>query len=160
RLDERIRWRIEGIRSGKVSREQFLVFGARRILTELKRRGLALYLASGTDEPLVNEEAKLLDIDRYFGKHIYGAVDDYKRFSKKTVIEGILKENQISGAELLTIGDGYVEIENTREIGGLAVAVASDEANNGSGHMDPWKRQRLLGVGAQVVIPDYRDALA
>jgi hypothetical protein len=61
---------------------------------------------------------------------------------------------------LLTIGDGYVEIENTREIGGLAVAVASDEANNGSGHMDPWKRQRLLGAGAQVVIPDYRDALA
>jgi len=43
-------------------------------------------------------------------------------------------------------------------VGGLAVAVASDEANNGSGKMDPWKRQRLLGVGADVVIPDFRDA--
>jgi phosphoglycolate phosphatase-like HAD superfamily hydrolase len=160
RLDERIRGRIDCIRSGKLSREQFLVFGARRILTELKRRGLALYLASGTDEPFVKEETVLLDIDRYFGEHIYGAVDDYQTFSKKTVIERILRENQISGAELLTIGDGYVEIENTREIGGLAVAVASDEAHNGSGHLDPWKRQRLLGVGAQVVIPDYRDALA
>jgi phosphoglycolate phosphatase-like HAD superfamily hydrolase len=160
RLDERIRGRIEGIRSGKLSREQFLVFGARLILSELKRRGLALYLASGTDEPFVKGEATLLDIDRYFGKHIYGAVDDYKTFSKKMVIERILRENQISGAGLLTIGDGYVEIENAREIGGLAVAVASDEANNGSGHMDQWKRQRLLGVGAQVVIPDYRDALA
>jgi phosphoglycolate phosphatase-like HAD superfamily hydrolase len=160
RLDERIRWRLEGIRSGALSPEQFLVFGARLILTELKQRGLALYLASGTDEPFVKEEAALLDIDRYLGKHIYGAVDDYKTFSKKTVIERILRENQISGAELLTIGDGYVEIENTREIGGLAVAVASDEANNGSGHMDQWKRQRLLGVGAHVVIPDYRDALA
>mgnify|MGYP003705043807 CR=1 FL=1 len=41
---------------------------------------------------------------------------------------------------------------------GLAVAVASDEANNGSGRVDPWKRERLLGVGAHVVIPDYRDA--
>jgi len=28
----------------------------------------------------------------------------------------------------------------------LAVAVASDEANNGSGQFDEWKRQRLLGV--------------
>jgi phosphoglycolate phosphatase len=53
-----------------------------------------------------------------------------------------------------------VEVENTKEAGGLAVAVASDEANNGSGRMDPWKRQRLLGVGADVVIADYRDAPA
>jgi len=43
-------------------------------------------------------------------------------------------------------------------VGGLAVAVASDEANNGSGKFDEWKRRRLLGVGADVVIPDYRDA--
>ncbi len=160
RLDARIRWRLEGIRSGRMSREQFLVFGARQILTELTRRGLQLYLASGTDEPFVEEEAALLDIERYFGQHIYGAIDDYKSFSKKMVIDRILDENRISGSELLTFGDGYVEIENTHEIGGLPVAVASDEANNGSGRIDPWKRQRLLGVGAQVVIPDYRDALA
>ena len=38
------------------------------------------------------------------------------------------------------------------------MAVASDEANNGSGNVDQWKRNRLLGVGADVVIPDYRDA--
>ena len=61
---------------------------------------------------------------------------------------------------MLAFGDGYVEIENTKEAGGLAVAVASDEANNGSGRMDDWKRQRLLGVGADVVIPDFRDAAA
>ena len=42
---------------------------------------------------------------------------------------------------------------------GSMVAVASDEANNGSGRVDPWKRQRLLGVGADAVIPDYRDAI-
>lgn len=159
RLDARIRGRIEGIRNGKVQREEFLVFGARQILDELRRRELELYLASGTDEPFVKEEAALLDIDRYFGPHIYGAIDDYKSFSKKMVIERILRENQISGSALLTFGDGYVEIENTREIRGLAVAVASDEANNGSGRIDKWKRERLLGVGAQVVIPDYRDAL-
>jgi len=40
------------------------------------------------------------------------------------------------------------------------VAVASDEAHNGSGNFDEWKRRRLLGVGADVVIPDFRDASA
>ena len=47
----------------------------------------------------------------------------------------------------------------TIQIAGLAIAVASDEANNGSGNVDPWKRDRLLGVGADVVIPDFRDAV-
>ena len=94
------------------------------------------------------------------GPHIYGASDDYKQFSKKIVIQRILRENRISGERLLAFGDGYVEIENTKEVGGLAVAVASDEANNGSGRYDEWKRERLLGVGADVVIPDFRDAPA
>jgi NAD(P)H-hydrate repair Nnr-like enzyme with NAD(P)H-hydrate epimerase domain len=74
------------------------------------------------------------------------------------VIERILRDNQIPGEQLLSFGDGYVEIQNTKEVGGLAVAVASDEAHNGSGRFDEWKRQRLLGVGADVVIPDFRDA--
>ena len=39
-------------------------------------------------------------------------------------------------------------------------AVASDEAHNGSGRMDEWKRRRLLGVGADVLIPDFRDGAA
>jgi len=160
RLDARIGGRIEGLRQGKIQPQQFLVFGARQTLAELKRRGLELYLASGTDEPYVKQEAALLDIDRYFGPRIYGALDDYKSFSKRMVIERILNQNQISGSELLTFGDGYVEVENTREIGGLAVGVASDEAHNGSGRMDQWKQQRLLGAGAHVVIPDYRDASA
>ena len=28
----------------------------------------------------------------------------------------------------------------------------------GSGNVDVWKRNRLMGVGADVVVPDYRDA--
>ncbi len=76
------------------------------------------------------------------------------------IIDRILAENAIDGRHLIAFGDGYVEIENTKQVGGLAVAVASDEANNGSGRVDEWKRTRLLGVGADVVIPDYRDAIA
>jgi phosphoglycolate phosphatase len=160
RLNERISSRIAGIRQGGLRRDDFLVWGARPLLENLQQRGLRLYLASGTDEIFVKEEAELLDVTRYFGAHIYGAQDNYKTFSKKMVIERILRENRISGEHLLAFGDGYVEIQNTKEAGGLAVAVASDEAHNGSGRMDEWKRQRLLGVGADVVIPDFRDAEA
>ncbi len=160
RLNQRIGSRIAGIRQGELRRDDFLVWGARPLLESLQQRGLRLYLASGTDEIFVKQEAELLDLTRYFGTHIYGAQDNYKTFSKKMVIERILRENRISGEQLLAFGDGYVEIQNTEEVGGLAVAVASDEAHNGSGRMDDWKRQRLLGVGADVVIPDFRDAEA
>ncbi len=160
RLNLRIAERVEGLRAGRVKPDDLLVLGSRALLESLSRRGLTLYLASGTDEQYVKQEAELLGLTRYFGGRIYGAQDDYRNFSKKMVIERILRENGIEGAALLAIGDGYVEIQNTKEVGGLAIAVASDEANNGSGRFDEWKRSRLLGVGADVVVPDYRDAEA
>ncbi len=160
RLDERIRHRTDGLRRGTIKSDDLLVHGARPLLELLQARGLPMYLASGTDEIFVKQEAELLDVTRYFQQHIYGAQDNYKQFSKKIVIERILRENRIPGEQLLSFGDGYVEIENTKQVGGLAVAVASDEANNGSGRYDEWKRQRLLGVGADVAIPDFRDAEA
>ncbi|MGO8678477.1 MAG: HAD family hydrolase [Limisphaerales bacterium] len=160
RLDQRIHHRLDALRQGAVSPDSLLVHAARPLLEDLRRRGLPLYLASGTDEVFVKQEAELLDLTRYFGRHVYGALDDYKQFSKKMVIERILAENRIPGDRLLSFGDGYVEIENTKEVGGLAVAVASDEAHNGGGRFDQWKRKRLLGVGADVVIPDFRDGPA
>jgi phosphoglycolate phosphatase-like HAD superfamily hydrolase len=137
---------------------EFLLHGSISLLDCLEARGWNLYLASGTDESFVKREAGLLGLSRYFGGHIYGAQDDYKSFSKKQVIERILRENEVKGDRLLVIGDGYVEIEDGKNAGGLAVAVASDEANNGAGRFDKWKRERLLGVGADIVVPDYRDA--
>ena len=158
RLNLRIAERVDGLKSGALKRDDLLVHGTRRLLELLVARGLTLYLASGTDEIYVKQEAALLDVTRYFGTRIYGAQDDFKNFSKKMVIERILRENAIPGDGLLAIGDGYVEIQNTKEVGGLAIAVASDEAHNGSGRFDEWKRNRLSGVGADVVVPDYRDA--
>jgi phosphoglycolate phosphatase-like HAD superfamily hydrolase len=159
RLERHIGARTAGLAGGSIAPDEMLVHGAPALLEHLRGMGLSLYLASGTDEYAVRREAELLDISRYFDGHIYGAVDDYKRFSKKIVIERILREHSIGGEQLLAFGDGYVEIENTKQAGGLAVAVASDEANNGSGRVDEWKRRRLLGVGADAVIPDFRDAI-
>ena len=160
RLDLRIAGRVAALREGRLRPDDLLVHGSRRLLDLLAARGLTLHLASGTDEVYVRQEAELLGLNPYFGPRIYGAQDNYRSFSKKLVIGRILAENGIPGENLLAIGDGYVEIENTKQAGGLAVAVASDEAHNGSGRMDAWKRQRLLGVGADVVVPDYRDAEA
>jgi phosphoglycolate phosphatase-like HAD superfamily hydrolase len=156
RLMERIAGRREALRSGKVAPEEMLVPGSFEILAALRDRGVALYVASGTDEPYVRDEARLLGLDRYFGANVHGAVDAYRTFSKAKVIERILRENEVEGATLLGFGDGYVEIQNVKAVGGTAVAVASDEAGR-SGKPDPWKRDRLIGVGADLVIPDYRD---
>ncbi len=156
RLMNRIAERREGLRSGRIEPVELLVPYTNEMLEGLKERGVQLYLASGTDEKYVLEEARLLRVDRYFGSHIYGAQDAYLRFSKKLVIERILKINNVDGARLLGFGDGYVEIENIKSVGGLAVAVASDEARH-SGAPDEWKRRRLIGIGADIVIPDYRD---
>ena len=156
RLMKRITGRREALRSGEVARDQMLVPSSLEILDALRRRDVELYVASGTDQQYVLEEARLLGLDAYFGSKIYGAVDDYKTFSKAMVIQRILTENEVEGASLVGFGDGYVEIQNVKSVGGIAVAVASDEAGR-SGKPDPWKRDRLIGVGADLVIPDFRD---
>ncbi len=156
RLMERIAGRREALRSGDVPREQMLVPYSLEILEALRQRNVGLYLASGTDQQYVLDEARLLGLDECFGSKIYGALDDYKTFSKAKVIERILTENEVDGASLVGFGDGYVEIQNVKSVGGTAVAVASDEAGR-SGKPDAWKRDRLIGVGADMVIPDFRD---
>ena len=156
RLLERIRDRREALRSGAARPENYLVPGALGVLGAIRERGLPMYLASGTDRTYVLEEAGLLGLTTYFGDRVYGAIDDHTRYSKQMVIERILRENAVEGSSLLGFGDGYVEIMNIKAAGGVAVAVASDESGR-SGRPDPWKRDRLVGVGADIVIPDYRD---
>jgi phosphoglycolate phosphatase len=155
RLMQRIAQRREAVRSGRIAREEALVPFSFDILRELRKREVRLYVASGTDEKYVMEEAQLLGLDEYFGSKIYGAIDDYRAYSKAMVIERILRENEVQGASLLGFGDGYVEVQNIKSVGGTVVAVASDEAGR-SGKPDSWKRDRLIGVGADLVIPDFR----
>ena len=59
----------------------------------------------------------------------------------------------MGGEELLSFGDGVVETEEVRRVGGTAVAVASDLE---TGVVNRPKRDRLIAAGADVVIPDYR----
>jgi phosphoglycolate phosphatase-like HAD superfamily hydrolase len=154
-LMERIRGRVTALETGTDAPADWTVPGSHALLDALRRRGLRLYLASGTDLTYVRQEAKLLGLTEYFGEHIYGALDDYQRFSKKMVIDRILRENDLHGEELLGFGDGFVEIEEIKAAGGVAVAVASDEATRRG--INRWKRDRLVHAGADLVIPDYRQ---
>jgi phosphoglycolate phosphatase-like HAD superfamily hydrolase len=154
-LMRRIEGRLAALRAGSATPEEWTVPGSHALLDELRRRGLTLYLASGTDLKYVRQEAELLGLAPYFSEHIYGALDDYRNFSKKMIIDKILRDNDLRGEELLGFGDGYVEIEEVKGAGGVAVAVASDEAARRG--VNAWKRQRLLRAGADVVIPEYRQ---
>lgn len=152
RLHRRIRHRLEELRQAKVSPEKYLVPGARKLVLALRERGLSLYLASGTDQEYMREEARLLDIAPYFDG-VYGALDDYESFSKKALIQQLLSTPGVRGDEFLGFGDGYVEIENIKEVGGVAVGVATAEPE--CEVVDEWKRQRLVGVGADFIIPNF-----
>ncbi len=153
-LWEQIEHRVKGLKSGEIDPEQMRVPGSLEILQNLRERGVKCYLASGTDEPYVVDEAEALGVAEYF-EGIYGALDDYENFSKAMVIEMIIDEHDLHGPELVGFGDGYVEIQNVADVGGIAVGVATDEERREG--IDGWKRNRLIVAGAQVIIPDFRE---
>jgi phosphoglycolate phosphatase-like HAD superfamily hydrolase len=153
RLWEQIKDRVAELRDGHCSPEKYLVPGSIALLESLRERGLKMYLASGTDEVYMKEEARLLGVDKYFDGGVYGALDDYKSFSKAILIQRIIGSSEARGDELLGFGDGYVEIENVKRVGGVAVGVATDEPQ--CLQIDEWKRKRLAGVGADFIVPNF-----
>jgi len=153
RLHGKIRHRLEELRSGEAPPDKYLVPGARPMIEALAGMGLTMYLASGTDQEYMREEARLLDVDRYFGGGVFGALDDFKSFSKKILIQQVIASTGCGGGEFLGFGDGYVEIENVKEVGGVAVGVATAEPE--CRQVDEWKRRRLVGVGADFIVPNF-----
>ena len=153
-LWEGIKDRVAELERGDASPEKYLVPGAIELLEALQAKGLKMFLASGTDQVYMRREAALLGVTKYFDGGVFGALDDYKSFSKAILIRKIISEAEFSGEEFLGFGDGYVEIENVKEVGGVAVGVATDEPD--CAQVDSWKRERLAKVGADFIIPHYR----
>ena len=152
-LDVHIADRIAELKERRARPEKYLVPGSVELLRALRERGLKLYLASGTDEEYMRAEADLLEVTEYFDGGVFGALDDYKSFSKRILIQRILDRSECHGAEILGFGDGFVEIENVKAVGGMAVGVATDERECLGA--DEWKRNRLKGAGADWIIPNY-----
>lgn len=154
-LWEQVEERVEAVRSGRVPAEELHVPGTLPLLDALQDRGLDLYLASGTDLKYVKDEVHVLQLEKFFGQHIYGALDDYENFSKAQVIADLIQQSGIPGDQILGFGDGFVEIEEVNRVGGVTVGVASDETRRQG--TNPWKRTRLIQAGADFIIPDYRQ---
>lgn len=154
-LWERIKDRVEGLKEGRYTREEMAVPGALEMVEYLHGRGVTLYLASGTDRPYVLDESESLGMHPYFGENIFGAIDDYKNYSKAMIIEKIITDHDLKGSEFAGFGDGFVEIEETKKVGGIAVGLAVDEKNRAG--IDEWKRNRLIEYGADIIVPDFRE---
>jgi len=154
RLQPIVDERIADLRAGGADPDAFMLPGARAFVEALRARGLRLYLASGTDIECVRDEASVLRIAGLFDGGIFGALPNYKEFSKERVIRGILADHALRGPELLSVGDGYVEIENAREVGAVALGVVSPENNRYD--MNKFKRERLIRAGAHILIDDFR----
>ena len=155
-LWERICHRVEGLQRGEIDPEAMLVPGARHMLQRLADAGITMYLASGTDHRFVVSEAQALKVDHFFGEYIYGAQDNYQDFSKKMVIDRIIAENKLHGPEFCAFGDGFVEVEDAKDAGGLAVGVATNEETREG--INEWKRNRLIQAGADLIIGDFAEA--
>lgn len=153
-LWEQVSGRVSGLKEGNLHPLDLTVPESHRFLEALVGRGLTLYLASGTDLAYVRDELACLGLDHFFGPRVYGALDNYQDFSKGLIVRQIVEENQLSGHQLLGFGDGFVEIEEVRRAGGVAVGVASEEESRQG--VNEWKRQRLVRAGADIIIGDYR----
>jgi len=127
--------------------------GTHELLRNLKRRGVVLYLASGTVITHVREEADLLMVDHFFGDRFYAPAPDSADFRKADVVARILSEQGITGRRLLGFGDGHSETVEVKRVGGTVVGIASEEPPRVGMHA--LKQAMLTELGADVVVADY-----
>lgn len=155
RLAARVRHRAD-VEAGRAPAARYRVPGALEFVAALHARGVVCHLASGTDEAAVRDEAHLLGFGPYLTE-IRGARPDGSD-AKQALIGRLAGDHGLAPGELAAFGDGVAEVECARAVGGLAIAVASDET--GSGAMDPRKRARLLVAGADALVPHFHPPAA
>lgn len=156
RLRRMVDARIAEVRSGTRPASAYQPPGTTSCLEALQAAGLVLHVVSGTEVRHVSVEVEVLGVSRFFGPRVHGPSGPEDRaYSKRGVMDAILASGGVGGDALVVFGDGHVEIEEAKALGALAVAVATDEEVFGSGRIDAAKRQRLSGVGADLVVADY-----
>jgi len=149
-----VRERESKLSRGELSIEDFTLKNAVLLLEKLYKAGVKLYLASGTDEVDVKNEARIMGYDHLFEGGIYGAVGDVTKEAKKIVLDRILNTiGDSKNGQVAAFGDGPVEIRETRKRGGLTVGIASNEMKRHS--LNESKRSRLIKAGADIIIPDF-----
>jgi len=154
-LMEIVNRRILKYKKAELAIEDFTIKGSIQFLSALRRKGIKLYLVSGTDESDVINEASVLGYAELFNGGIYGALKESKVSTKKKVMERIITTNKLDSARMVAVGDGPVEIREAVKSGGIGIGVASDEIRRFGLNND--KRSRLIKAGAHYIIPDFSN---
>jgi beta-phosphoglucomutase-like phosphatase (HAD superfamily) len=144
--------RYRAIQSDAKAAAHWLVPGAVSFLRVCRDKRLPVIVISGTEIEHVRREARLLRIESLVNVWHAPKGDDPK-FSKRRVIDNLAVELRLRGNEMLAFGDGVVETEEIKRVGGIAVAVATYEPPNRA--INSAKRERLIQAGADAVIADY-----
>lgn len=145
--------RIARLDHGEADPLDYLVRGGREYLGLLAGSGIDIYIASGTDQEDVQHEADLLGISKLV-REVRGAPHRRKDCSKEGVIRQILENDNLSGRELLVVGDGKVEIELGNAVGAITVGIASYELRKKEG-LNPHKLHKLQKAGARYLAADF-----
>lgn len=155
RLMVLVKERIDELKAGIKTVENFTLKGSLDFCKNLYERQITMYLASGTDQDDVLNESQIITATQYFKGGIYGSVGSIEEYSKELVIKEILKTHHLRGSELIVFGDGPVEVRNAKSNGAIAVGIASDEVA-GCG----WNERkiiRLINAGCDILMPDFSD---
>jgi phosphoglycolate phosphatase len=152
RLQERVH-HLADLEAGRTTAEQVMVPGALPFVQALAARGVVCHIASGTDEAAVHHEAEALGLAPLMAE-IRGARDDGSD-AKRALIGQVTAANRLAPGELAAFGDGRAEMESARAAGGLAIGIASNEAERRG--VDPHKRTLLMAAGADVITPDFSE---
>lgn len=149
-----VREREKKLERGELSIEDFTIKNAVPLLKALYNAGVKLYLASGTDEEDLKNEAHIMGYDYLFEGGIYGAVGDITKEAKKMVLDRILDTiGESQKGRVVAFGDGPVEIRETHKRNGITVGIASNEVKRYG--LNESKRTRLIKAGADIVVSDF-----
>lgn len=154
RLLATVNMRVQLLTNSSLDPQDFMIKGAKEFLTALKKKGIELYVASGTDHDDVVREVEALGLSTYFEK-IAGAPMRQIGCSKEAVLRELIKDRGVEASELLVVGDGKVEISLGAEMGAITLGTATDEISRSG--VNPAKRKKLIDAGASAVVGDFSD---
>jgi len=134
------------------SADACMVPGARAFLGKLRMHGIPMALVSGTERHHLIRESQALRIHDFFDAGIYGPGMHAPAFTKLDALQQLVHLYDVGAGELLSVGDGPVEIMAGKELHGFSLAIASHEV---SGGLDDAKRRHLLHAGADAVVANF-----
>ena len=156
RLQVPVSARAQMILDGQAQPDDFMIAGSHAFLDALRKAGLTLYVASGTDHADVVREVGILGLTGYFAD-IAGAPPGGTDCSKEAVLRRLVRDAGLQGLEVAVIGDGRVEIALGREVGAITLGVASDDEKRQG--INPAKYRRMEDAGAHAITGDYRELI-